>query len=102
MAWVTSGESGFTLESNRFTIVPSRPMRNLVKFQRMFPGNGELAPARYTYNGCRLSPFTSSLSNIGNVTSYFEVQNALISRSVPGSCSLNWLQGNPQMTSPLA
>lgn len=45
MASVTLVESGFTAESNRFKIFPSRLMRNLVKFQRISPANGESLPA---------------------------------------------------------
>ena len=48
MAAVASGESGVTLESNRLRIFPSLPMRNLLKFQVMLPGNGEFAPASAT------------------------------------------------------
>ena len=47
-ALVTWSESGFTLESKRFRILPSRPIKNLVKFQRMLPGNGESLPASIT------------------------------------------------------
>lgn len=48
MACVTSGESGFTLESKRATMFPSRPITNFVKFQRMSPGKGESLPASTT------------------------------------------------------
>ena len=44
MAFVTSGEPGFTEELKRLMILPSRPMRNLVKFQPILPGNGEFVP----------------------------------------------------------
>ena len=47
-ACVNSAESGFTFESNRFRIFPSRPMRNLLKFHLMSPGKGEPAPANST------------------------------------------------------
>src|SRR5665213_1627423 len=36
-----------------------------------------------------------------NVTLYCAVQKALISASVPGSCSRNWLQGKHKITNPL-
>src|ERR1035438_9036930 len=45
MAAVASGESGVILEVKRLMIFPSLPMRNLLKFQVMLPGNGEAAPA---------------------------------------------------------
>src|SRR5579883_1967116 len=38
MAWVTSGESGTTLDSKRLRIFPSRPIKNLLKFHLMSPG----------------------------------------------------------------
>ncbi len=38
IASIISGESGFTLDSKRLMILPSRPTRNLLKFQRMSPG----------------------------------------------------------------
>lgn len=46
MAATSSGSSGFTFESKRPTIFPSRSMRNFVKFHPMSPGNGEPGPAR--------------------------------------------------------
>jgi hypothetical protein len=48
IAAVTSGESGVTLELKRLMIFPSLLMRNLLKFQVMSPGNGEVAPASAT------------------------------------------------------
>jgi len=48
MACTMSGESGLTFDSNRFSTFPSRPIRNLVKFQRMSPGNGDSLPANIT------------------------------------------------------
>ena len=46
MACVTSGASGFTADSKRFRILPSRLTRNLVKFHLMSPAVGESGPAR--------------------------------------------------------
>lgn len=46
MAVVISVESGVTLDSKRLRILPSLPMRNLLKFHLMSPGNGESLPAR--------------------------------------------------------
>ena len=40
MADVTSGESGVTLDSKRWTTLPLRSTRNLVKFHLMSPGVG--------------------------------------------------------------
>jgi hypothetical protein len=37
-AAITSGDSGAAFESKRLMILPSRPMRNLLKFHLMFPG----------------------------------------------------------------
>src|SRR6266581_2904524 len=48
MASVASVESGVILESKRLRIFPSLPMRNLVKFHLILPGNGEASPASAT------------------------------------------------------
>lgn len=37
-AWVNSGDCGVMRESKRLRILPSRPIRNLLKFQVMLPG----------------------------------------------------------------
>jgi len=47
-ALITSGDSGVTFELNRSRILPSRPTRNLLKFQVMLPGKGESLPASAT------------------------------------------------------
>src|ERR1035441_2308934 len=84
-ACVNSAESGFTFESNRFRIFPSRPIRNLLKFHLMSPGNGEPSPANNTSSEWRFGPLTSILSNSGKVTWYLEEQNCFISSLDPGS-----------------
>src|ERR1051326_4079109 len=46
ISFVTSGESGTVFESNRLRILPSFPIKNLLKFHLMSPGKGESFPAR--------------------------------------------------------
>ena len=47
-------------------------------------------------------PLTTIFENRGNVTSYFVVQNVLISVSVPGSCWPNSLAGKARTSKPAA
>src|SRR5437879_5255755 len=48
IAAITSGESGLVECRKRRMIFPSRPIRNLLKFHLMSPGNGDSGPARAT------------------------------------------------------
>src|SRR4051812_24928488 len=81
-ACFTSAESGVTAGSNRRMILPSLPMRILVKFHLMSPPVSEV---RYWYSGTISPPFTDTLLIIGNVTLYLRLQNVLISSLLPGS-----------------
>src|ERR1700677_1700781 len=102
IAFATSGESGVVFGSNRASIFPSRPITNFPKFHLTSPGNGAPDPVNAVYNGCCSAPFTCSFSNSGNVTSYFDEQNVLISCADPGSCDAKSLHGNPSTVNPLA
>src|SRR5258708_9685589 len=101
-AAVTSGESGFVAGSNRATGFPLRSNRNFVKFHLMSPANcgSDVGSVRNVYSGVLSSPFTDTFDIIGKLTLYFELQNFLISSSVPGSCDMKLFAGTPTITSP--
>jgi len=85
---------GAEVGKNLSTGFPCRSMRNLVKFQGIFPPViQDMGPGcfclRNFHRGCALSPLTSILAKRSNEGFHFFMMRSLISAFVPGSCPPN-------------